>query len=212
MCAVAARKLDCVMAAVVENMTLTINETINRSVQEILGISSRFMNEASHEALRDFHQLYFSSDALSTQKHDVNADVDLLFEAIQSTISSGGSVDAIEENEENKTVRLGLAALQKQLESILQLDRGMREKLVPAIMSMQFEDATRQRLSHLTYMWNLVSEVASESTKLMQERVDEEMKKTLTSAQERELFFPIVLLEPPPAVVDSDETWLSSLL
>jgi hypothetical protein len=151
------RPIDAAMVAVVDAMSQTIVSITNQSVQEILETSSRFMTETSKKALQDFHRLYFSADALSVQKDDVNADVDLLFEAIQKTIAEGGDPNAIQESEDDKTVRLGLAALQKQLESIVQLDRGMREKLMPAIMSMQFEDATRQRLTHIKEIWDLVS-------------------------------------------------------
>jgi hypothetical protein len=206
------RPIDTAMINVVKSMSEIIIDITNKSVQEILSISSKFMSDTSQKALQDFHRLYFSSDTLSIKKDDVNADVDLLFEAIQKSLEAGEDPNSIEEVEEDKTVRLGLAALQKQLESIVQLDRGMREKLVPAIMSMQFEDATRQRLTHLAELWKLVAENAHEPPALLQKSVDEKMKKVITTALEKELYYLIVLKEEPPAMVDDNETWLNSLL
>jgi hypothetical protein len=206
------RPIDTAMVAVVDAMAQTIVSITNQSVQNILETSSRFMTETSKKALQDFHRLYFSADALSIQKDDVNADVDLLFEAIQKTLAEGGDPNEIQESEQDKTVRLGLAALQKQLESIVQLDRGMREKLMPAIMSMQFEDATRQRLNHIKEMWELVAQNAHESSETLQNIVNEQMKTKLSTSVEKGLFYPTVLGETPPTMISTSETWLNSLI
>jgi hypothetical protein len=206
------RPIDLAMEKVIESMSKVIVASTNQSVQEILETSSQFMTETSKKALQDFHRLYFSADALSIQKDDVNADVDLLFEAIQKTIAEGGDPNDIQESEQDKTVRLGLAALQKQLESIVQLDRGMREKLLPAIMSMQFEDATRQRLTHITSLWDLVAQNSHEKFEDFRTIINETMKGLLTTSLEKELFYSTVLGEPPPALVSDEETWLNTLL
>ncbi len=204
--------LDTAMITVIENMARVMTEITNQSVNEILKIATKFMDDTSRKALEDFHKLYFSGDDLSAKKDDINSDVDLLFEAIQKTLAEGGDTDNIQESEEDKTVRLGLAALQKQLESIVQLDLGMREKLVPAIMSMQFEDATRQRLAHLVEVWKTAATHSGESVATIQNAVHEKANAIFSSAVERGLYFPIVLQEPPPVHLSNNENWLMNLL
>jgi hypothetical protein len=206
------RPVDAAMADVVNGVSQAVIEITNQSVKEILGLSAQFMTDTSQKALQDFHRLYFSNDELSAKKEDVNADVDHLFEEIQQTLAKGEDPNAIVEENESKTVRLSLAAVQKQLESILQLDLGMRQKLVPAIMSLRFEETTRQHLSHIALLWKLVSEQAQNPIDDQRAVINEAMKTALATHIEKKLFYSLVLKENLPEDDTTDDTWLNSLL
>ena len=88
--------------------------------------------------------------------------------------------------------------MQKQLESLITLEAGLREKLVPAMMSMQFEDLVRQRMQRIDTMWRTVFSYLANSPKGTLSNLKEQGRDIFASTfDEKELYLPIVLNQKP---------------
>jgi hypothetical protein len=181
-------------------------EAIDRtslSTESIFKLSTQYVTKPAFDALSGFYQLYFSKqDTLDQQKLDVNAEVDALFEAAVAAMEKG-DMNLIQEDQKQKEERLALAALQKRLEGLIVLDQGIKDEILPAIASMQFEDGVRQRLAHLNSMWTKAfalllttpGEISAREAAL-------EMAGLTTSVDETKTFYNMVLGEEAPAHVD----------
>ena len=127
------------------------------AVEMILRNSGEYLSSEQQKAVSDFHDLYFSDADVAASKEAMNREVDDIFDAVQADMAGGGApadLRAVKENDEAKRTRLSLSGVQKQLETIIQLETGLKEKLVPVLTSMQFEDAIKQRLQHMVEAWN----------------------------------------------------------
>jgi hypothetical protein len=176
------------------------SDKVARSTQEIFDLSGKFMSKDTSDTLKQFYNLYFGTGGVDKQKERVNKEVDDLIDQIQENMASGKDVSAIKENEQSKLERLGLSGLQKQLEGLITLDEGIKNKIMPALSSMQFEDAVKQRLEHLSQGWDLV--IRPQPGMLLFEAVQEVVGATLSSADEIHAYYRIVLKEEPPEVTE----------
>jgi hypothetical protein len=121
---------------------------------------------------------------------------------LQERMAAGedlNSVAGIDDDEELRRQRLSLSAVQKQLEGLIVLDSGIKEQVLPALSSMQFEDAIRQRLAHVVHAWWKIGDVLhKELTPEQLEEVARELAKVLSSVDETKTFYELVLNEKPP--------------
>jgi hypothetical protein len=168
--AMSIHQLDKTFLDIVLNLNATLVAGTSKSVHRIVDLSMNFLSEKGQGALQDFYNLYFANQSMESQKSDVNKEVDDLFDAIQSEMSNGSASDPsqldfshIVEDEEKRNSRLAISAVQKQLESLITLETSLREKLVPAMMSMQFEDLVRQRVQRIDTMWKSVFSVLAQN-------------------------------------------------
>jgi hypothetical protein len=168
----------------------------------IFELSSNYMDKPAFDSLRKFYDLYFSSSDIDKKKDEVNADVDDIVSTLQARLEAGESIDeaaGVDENDELRRQRLSLSAVQKQLEGLIVLDSGIKEQVLPALASMQFEDAIRQRLSHVVHAWWQVGDVLHKELNPEQlEEVARELAKVLSSVDETKTFYELVLNEKPP--------------
>ena len=184
------------------------------AVEMILRNSGEYLSSEQQKAVSDFHDLYFSDADVAASKEAMNREVDDIFDAVQADMAGGGAaadLRAVKENDEAKRTRLSLSGVQKQLETIIQLETGLKEKLVPVLTSMQFEDAIKQRLQHMVEAWNfsLTSPPKSEAEVTT---MAESIAKTLSSAVERQAFYPNVLKRPAPKDIVDDMTLFDALV
>jgi hypothetical protein len=168
----------------------------------IFELSSNYMDKPAFDSLRKFYDLYFSSSDIDKKKDEVNADVDDIVSTLQARLEAGESIDeasGVDENEDLRRQRLSLSAVQKQLEGLIVLDSGIKEQVLPALASMQFEDAIRQRLSHVVHAWWRIGDVLHQDLNPEQlEEVARELAKVLSSVDETKTFYELVLNEKPP--------------
>ncbi len=184
------------------------------AVEMILRNSGEYLSSEQQKAVSDFHDLYFSDADVAASKEAMNREVDDIFDAVQADMAGGGApadLRAVKENDEAKRTRLSLSGVQKQLETIIQLETGLKEKLVPVLTSMQFEDAIKQRLQHMVEAWNfsLTSPPKSEAEVTA---MAESIAKTLSSAVERQAFYPNVLKRTAPKDIVDDMTLFDALV
>ncbi|SMF25119.1 hypothetical protein SAMN06296036_10839 [Pseudobacteriovorax antillogorgiicola] len=164
----------------------------------IFRLSSNYVDRPAFEALKKFYDLYFSSGDVEISKDSVNQEVNELFEKIQKKISEGGNTDDIEENEDQKKQRLGLAGVQKQLEGLITLNAGIKRQIIPALTSMQFEDAVSQRMDHLLRGWKMINVFLHNTALLDAEPLARELANTCSSVEETQAYYKTVLGEEAP--------------
>lgn len=213
--------LDAAFFGVLDGMCSTIIRITEGAVTKVLDASGSFLSAPAQKALQDFHALYFGDGGLAAQSSQVNAEVDDLFESISRQLASGtgseeaGSIAAIAErvteDTESKNLRLALSGLQKQLETLITVEAGVRGKLLPLLASMQFEDLTRQRLTRLSQAWQHIAALLSGADASLAD-CTAAIEAGLGSATERGLFYPLVLGQEPPAQLHDDETWFTHLI
>lgn len=197
--------LDDASLKVIDGIFESIIKTTQDAVEQIMDASKGFLSNDVGTAIRDFHLLY--SDETSAQTTDINKEVDDLIASIEQEMASGAGSDAaisnVTEDADKRDARLSLAAVQKKLETIIQFDSKARERLVPVIMSMQFEDEIRQVLHRLITVWSLSLQTVNQGGSV--EKLKEKLSNMSSTTFEKELLYRIVLKkEPPKSIVDED--------
>ena len=211
----AVREIDEIFLGILLHVNKSIMDASATAVAEVLKLSEGYLSEKAQKALVQFHDLYFnaSDEAGSTQA--VNADVDRLINDLRADMASGKDVgtiaDRVQENQQAKNARLRLSAIQKELETMIRLDAGIRDKLLPVLSSMQFEDMMRQRLQHLDGAWTSIINGFDPQGLLDTEILCVDIEASLSSVSERNLFCKTVLKKDPPAEsgLEDGNIWLS---
>ncbi len=90
---------------------------------------------------------------------------------------------------------------------MISLNADFRERLVPVLSSMQFEDALNQRLSHIELAWTTTIEALAGEDRPIED-VARQIASSLSSDAERQIFYSVVLKEEPPAGLGEDSIWL----
>ena len=146
-------ELDRLFVGILEELADHARAHAAESARNVFNLSKGYLSDNASDAMEDFFNIYFSdSEHIEKSKEEVNKDVDDIFDEVQAIMDAGGDLsqfEEIKEDEELRDVRMGLSSIQKQLESIIRLEEGIREKLMPVMVSMQFEDAMNQRLDHI---------------------------------------------------------------
>jgi hypothetical protein len=205
--------LDDAFLAIIKEWTELTTSCAEGAVTSILKNSGEYLSNEQQKAVQDFHDLYFGGGDVVATKEAMNREVDDLVDAIQNEMAGGGDVSklsAVKEDEDAKRSRLSLSGVQKQLETIIQLETGLKEKLVPVLTNMQFEDAIKQRLSRMVQAWNLSLEAAPETSQEAM-NLGELIGKTLGSAVERRAFYPSVLQREAPKDAIEDMSLFDAL-
>ncbi|EFX60042.1 hypothetical protein DAPPUDRAFT_345681 [Daphnia pulex] len=167
-----------------------------------MSLSSNYLERDAFETLRQFYDMYFNHGEIASKKDEVNAAVDDMVSYLQTQLSEGKEINTeleIDQNEAMRKQRLSLAGVQKQLEGLITLDNGIRDQLIPALASMQFEDAVNQRLQHVFTIWNKVKGLLHQ-TPPPSDFTEEarSMAAILTSIEETASFYELVLQEKAP--------------
>ena len=183
------------------------------SVQRILQVSSQFLSHEAHDALKNFHALYFgggdtgNGEAQTTEDDDVSR----IFDEASAIVAQGGDVDAglskITVDDEREKARLAVSGLQKKLETVIAMEANFRESVGPILSGMQFEDAMNQRINHLEQAWTKIVPALTAANPPFA-AIAKEIEAMLSSAQERKTFYEKVLREPPPAQTEERSVWL----
>jgi uncharacterized protein (DUF2267 family) len=182
---------DALVLKLMQGLINYAQQQARSSVEQILQVSSSFLSKEAHDRIKNFYSLYF--DATNHAKSErINVDVDRLIEEVRDNIHAESAKD------DSHATRVTLANLQKQLETLIALEEGLRQKLQPVLASMQFEDALTQRLSHIQAWFEKFATGGWQNPN----QVAEEVGKILSSGDERKAFFPKVLGKDPPAEIE----------
>ncbi len=194
---------DTTFASIFQDLRQVMIDSTGCNTERVMKLASEYMNRSAYDALQQFHGLYVSRNSMERKKEEINRNVDDLFDAIQSKVAAGESTDNIisstVEDDAAKRERLGLAGLQKQLEGLITLNEGIKAKVLPALSTMQFEDAMTQRLDHILGGFQKVLANLAAPNPEDWRTVGEAMAVSTTSLEETASFYRIVLKEEPPA-------------
>lgn len=205
--------VDEVFLKLMTDWTLLSSHSAEQAVMKILNNSGEYLSDEQMKAVSNFHDLYFEDDEVSNSKEDMNREVDDLIDAIRSGADES-DIDAIahrvDEDEDAKKTRLSLSGVQKSLETIIQLEDGLRDKLIPVLTSMQFEDTIKQYLNRLVFAWKTSIESGMDKPEDVAE-VAERIAMRLGTQYEREVYYPRVLGQEAPEEEVEEITFLDSL-
>lgn len=187
--------LDEQFLRILNDLSSDIISNAGSSTEHILEISSKSYAGKASEALKDFKDMYFHSALMTDMTENVNKEVDDLFDSIRAQVEQGEEVtldNTMEENEEAKKNRLAISGVQKKLEMIISIDQDIKERLMPVLSNMQFEDMSRQRLEHLYSAWFYIVESLGRDFDDYGD-VAEIVSTYMTSVNEKEDFLKLVL-------------------
>lgn len=185
--------------------------TVQSATQQILEMSANFLQDDVSDALQDFHALYEKNVELDTYKEAIAQNVDDIIQYIQnyegdtSEIPDLSSID----NEQLAASRLSLSNLQKDMEGLARLDQGVKDKVIPILHNMQFEDQLSANVLIISDIWtffiNSLVKPDFDNALLL-----EQIYSQLNSAKLRQLFAQKVMrskvsfeLNIPEAVISS---------
>lgn len=195
-------KIDEVFYSIFKDLSDDAINNVRLSTDQIFSLSKNYLNKDLTVLLKRFHSLYFGENN-KDQQTEINKQVDDIFDQVSEQVDSGNLQDIkIVESEEDNKKRLYLSAIQKKVEGIITLDSGIREKVMPSIHSMQFEDAVRQRLSHLNDTWEFMKDVENDDSL---QKLKEKITNLCSSQEETNDFYSIVLGEEPPETTTQSE-------
>lgn len=189
-----------------EKLSNEIVVSAKQSVGSILSACHFAISDMAQTSLEKFQKLYFDSEELVDKKKAINDGVDDLFEKIQAEISKGGDVGAIVEDENLKNARLELASSQRKLETMLTVDHNLKQKLVPALIAMQFEENLRAAIVRIPEFWKL-----HQSAKNPEEFLTE-VKERVSTQLELDLFNKHLASLGSETNKKAEPSWLDSLL
>ena len=200
-------QLDKMFFEVIEKLAQDATTKARECTEEVFHLSSNYLSQDAFETLRKFQNLYEDNVEMNEKKAKISENVDDMFENIQKGLAEGKTTEeisnSIEEDPEAQQLRVGLSGLQKQLEGLITVEDGLKEKLMPAIASMQFEDEVRKRLHNIVNSWRIFTH-ALNSNQFSPQTISLVIEKSLTSYKETVLFYETVIKEEPPA--GSDES------
>lgn len=139
------------------DLSADLLNSVQSATQQILDISSGFLNDDISNALNDFHNLYFNNAELDTHKESIDKTVDKIIDFIQN--NEEAHPDEVQrvlsqiDNEQVAASRTSLSNLHKDMESLVVLDEDLKEHVVPILHSLQFEDQLSANLTIVTTAW-----------------------------------------------------------
>lgn len=160
----------------------------------IFSLTSNYVAQPEFETLQQFYDLYFTGD-IDEKKNAINQEVDDIFEQLQAQQARGEELKLSDEDEDKKKARLSLAAIQKKLETLITMDAGIRSQILPALSSMQCEDAIRQRVEHLVYGWSAIIQSSGQKDF---EPLMRDLATKMSSIEESSDYYTIVFNEKAP--------------
>ena len=201
-------EMDDALLGIVSEVCNGAVECAGKAVESILDVSSKFIDGHAQRALKDFRSIYFENSEIRLETEKINSGVDSMIDDLQEKLEAGHDLSELSlaediENDELARNRMALSALQKRLEQIISLDDAIKQKLLPVLSSMQFEDMIRQRLNHVVAMWGIAILAVQHSESTEFTATAEEMAQCLTSKGERDLYYRRMLgIDPPESIAD----------
>jgi hypothetical protein len=123
---------------------------ISSSAGKMLDVACFFFDQDISNSLLNFHKLYLENGHLDEHKDDINQQADEIFAAAQGLNCESVKLD-FDETSQKKIAEL--ANVQKELEALIQQDNLIKERMVPVMQCMQYEDLISNRIQRLILCW-----------------------------------------------------------
>jgi len=163
---------------------------ISSSAGKMLDVACLFFDKDLSEALLNFHKLYLENSQLDEQKDDINQQADAIFEAAQSNSPAQVNVNF---NPDSQQKINELANVQKELEALIQQDAHIKQRMVPVMQCMQYEDLISNRIQRLIQCWEYMVSLLNSKTDVNVTQALTTFNDFLSSEDEHHKFFEWVL-------------------
>ncbi len=138
----------CLLSKLAQNALNNISE----SAGKVLDVACIFFDKDVSKAIVDFHNLYSEHSHINDHKVAVNQQADDILLAAQDPNFS------LEPPKQDQAVhaseQLELAKIQKNLEALIQQDEHIKQRMVPVMQCMQYEDLISNRIQRLISCWS----------------------------------------------------------
>ena len=186
---------------------------ISSSAGKMLDVACLFFDKDLSEALLNFHKLYLENSQLDEQKDDINQQADAIFEAAQSNSAAQVNVNF---NPDSQQKINELANVQKELEALIQQDAHIKQRMVPVMQCMQYEDLISNRIQRLIQCWQYMVSLLNSKTDVNVNQALTTFNDFLSSEDEHHKFFEWVLktqyVQQDLEEVDHDIDGINTLL
>ena len=193
------------MVEILSDLLGLAQDCAKENVDEILRVAKRYLSSEAHDSLRQFQNLYFQNNATQEKTDIINDDISSFVEQAQKVIASGKSLEDCAQNllSKNEDERLGISQAQKQIESLVSLEDSLKEKLLPIIGTLQFEDGMSQRAEHLKTGMEKILPLSENIEESSYKDLLEIFEKMCVSKEETEDFYEHIKKEEAPKIVNS---------
>ncbi|MEY8247121.1 MAG: hypothetical protein RPT11_01945 [Bermanella sp.] len=182
---------------------------ISSSAGKMLDVACLFFDKDISTAIQDFHQLYQEQSQLNDHKDAVNQQADEILAAAQDPNFSSAS---LAHNELPASAeQLHLANIQKELEALIQQDEHIKQRMVPVMQCMQYEDLISNRIQRLISCWQLMVTLLNDYDTVDIPQALANFNELQSSFDEHQAFYQHVLHANYEDYVDQDQRHFDKL-
>ncbi len=184
---------DSAWEKVLFGLSEVIRDNISKSAEQTLDISCQFFENDVSDVLTDFQHLYLENPELDKYKNAINDSVDDLFDKACDPHFKLEDLADSDIDQKHASERDSLAALQKDLEALVTQDTIVKERLVPVMQSMQYEDIVINQIRRLTENWRYAIAVLNQTGEINYADVLKQFLNNLSTEDEVRFFYKHVL-------------------
>ena len=170
-----------------------INDLINNAMtdaqqatEDIIGVTSKFLDRESQNLVQNFHNLYESEELLELH-HMSSDDIDNIlngdFEQVSEATANENSEQIVKINE-----------IQNGVQEVIRKDESVRAEVNIVLNAMQFSEMLRQNLEGVFKTFSVLASNSQDSIAVLREK----MEKELHTFDERNAFYQYVLHQEMP--------------
>jgi len=182
---------------------------ISSSAGKMLDVACLFFDKDASSAMLDFHKLYLEQSHLNDHKDEVNQQADDILAAAQAANFS--SSDLPQDELQTAAEHQHLANVQKELEALIQQDEHIKQRMVPVMQCMQYEDLISNRIQRLISCWELMVSLLNSDDTADIPRALNAFNDVQTSFDEHKSFYQHVLRANYEDYVDHDQQDIGKL-
>jgi len=182
---------------------------ISSSAGKMLDVACLFFDKDASSAMLDFHKLYLEQSQLNDHKDEVNQQADDILAAAQAANFS--SSDLPQDELQTSAEHQHLANVQKELEALIQQDEHIKQRMVPVMQCMQYEDLISNRIQRLISCWELMVSLLNSHDTADIPRALNAFNDVQTSLDEHKSFYQYVLRANYEDYVDHDQQDIGKL-
>ncbi len=164
---------------------------ISSSAGNMLDVACMFFDKDVSKAIVDFHTLYSEQDHLSNHKDAVNQQADDILLAAQDPNFSLENLKQGQNQQDGE--QLELANIQKDLEALIQQDTHIKQRMVPVMQCMQYEDLISNRIQRLISCWSCLVSLLIDPDNVDIPYALQTLDSFQSSIDEHEIFYQYVL-------------------
>lgn len=191
---------------VLTSLSEVTRSDISKSAEQTLDISCQFFENDVSEVITDFHHLYSENSELDKYKNAINDSVDDIFQKACNPDFTLEDLADSENDEVHADERNSLAALQKDLEALVTQDSVVKERLVPVMQSMQYEDIVINQIRRLTENWSYAIQVLDQPGEIDYSNVLKQFLNNLSTEDEVRYFYKHVLRKTLVSLAEEELT------